>query len=64
MDRVTAAAGGLQPGLSNGVINFQGSVPTKNGLVTGAGTLAVLTGPSSTSTNQGTLTLNGRHNRT
>jgi hypothetical protein len=57
MDRVTA--GGMTAGLSDGVVKFQGSVPTKNGLVTGAGTMAVLTGPLTTTTNQGTLTLNG-----
>ena len=33
-------------------------MPTKNGLVTGAGTLAILTGPL-TGSNQSTLTLNG-----
>jgi len=58
MDRVTA--GGMTAGLSDGVIKFQGSTPTKNGLVTGAGTLAVLPGPlAGTSQNQSTLTLNG-----
>jgi hypothetical protein len=58
MDRVTA--GGITAGLSDGVVNFQGSVPTKNGLVTGAGTLAILTGPlAGTTLNQGTLSLNG-----
>jgi hypothetical protein len=57
MDRVTA--GGMTAGLSDGVVKFQGSVPTKNGLVTGAGTMAVLTGPLTSTTNQGTLTLNG-----
>jgi len=57
MDRVTA--GGMTAGLSDGVVKFQGSVPTKNGLVTGAGTLAVLTGPLTATQNQGTLTLNG-----
>ena len=41
LDQVTAAGGGITAGLSNGVITFQGSVPTKNGLVSGAGTLAV-----------------------
>jgi hypothetical protein len=56
MDRVTA--GGFSAGLTNGVVSFQGSVPTNNGLVTGAGTLAVLTGPL-TGTSQSTLTLNG-----
>jgi len=57
MDRVTA--GGITAGLSDGVVKFQGSVPTKNGLVTGAGTMAVLTGPLTATQNQGTLTLNG-----
>ena len=57
MDRVTAA--GMTAGLSDGVVKFQGSVPTRNGLVTGAGTLAILTGPLSTTQNQGTLSLNG-----
>ena len=58
MDRVTAA--GMTAGLSDGVVKFQGSVPTKNGLVTGAGTLAVLTGPlTGTTQNQSTLTLSG-----
>jgi hypothetical protein len=59
MDRVTA--GGVTAGVSNGVVNFQGSVPTQNGLVTGAGTLAVLTGPlTGTTQSQSTLTLNGQ----
>jgi hypothetical protein len=57
MDRVTA--GGMTAGLSDGIVKFQGSVPTKNGLVTGAGTMAILTGPLTSTTNQGTLTLNG-----
>jgi hypothetical protein len=57
LDRVTA--GGMTAGLSNGVVSFQGSTPTKNGLVTGAGTLAVLTGPLTSNSNQSTLTLNG-----
>src|ERR1700733_6045618 len=56
MDRVTA--GGVTAGLSDGVIKFQGSVPTRNGLVTGAGTLGVTTSPLD-STSQSTLTLNG-----
>jgi hypothetical protein len=54
LDRVTA---GVSTGMSDGVVKFQGSVPTANGLVTGAGTLAVLTGPI-TGTNMSTLTLN------
>jgi len=49
----------MTAGLSDGVVKFQGSVPTKNGLVTGAGTMAVLTGPLTTIQNQGTLTLSG-----
>ena len=56
MDRITAA--GVSASFSGGVIQFQGSVPTANGLVTGAGTLQVLTGPI-TGTNTSTLTLNG-----
>jgi hypothetical protein len=56
MDRVTAA--GVTAGFSGGVINFQGSVPTANGLVTGAGTMQVLSGPI-TSNNMGTLSLSG-----
>jgi hypothetical protein len=58
LDRVTA--GGVTAGDTNGVIKFQGSVPTKNGLVTGAGTLSVLTSPTSSTTNQGSITLNGQ----
>jgi hypothetical protein len=56
MDRVTA--GGITASFAGGVIQFQGSVPTVNGLVTSAGTLQVLSGPV-TGTNTGTLTLNG-----
>jgi len=58
LDRVTA--GGVTAGDTNGVIKFQGTVPTKNGLVTGAGTLSVLTSPMSSTTNQGSITLNGQ----
>jgi hypothetical protein len=57
LDRVTAA--GVTAGFSNGVVQFQGSVPTPNGLVSAAGTLAVLPGPLSSTTNMGTLSLNG-----
>jgi hypothetical protein len=57
LDRVTA--GGVQAGVSNGVVNFEGSTLTPNGLVTGAGTLSVLKGPI-TGTNVGSLTLNGQ----
>lgn len=56
LDRVTAA--GVSAGISDGVVKFEGSVPTANGLVTGAGTLAVLKGPIS-GTSVGSLTLNG-----
>ena len=56
MDRVTA--GSTTAELSDGVVKFQGSAATRNGLVTGAGTLSVLTSPLTTQ-NQGTLTLNG-----
>src|SRR6202789_1714764 len=56
IDRVTAA--GVTASFSGGVVQFQGSVPTKNGLVTGAGTLQVLSGPL-TGSDQSTLTLNG-----
>lgn len=55
LSRVTA--GGVSASDSDGVVKFQGSAQTANGLVTGAGTLAVLTGPLTT--NNGTLTLNG-----
>jgi hypothetical protein len=57
MDRITAA-GPVTATFSGGVISFQGSVPTVNGLVTGAGTLQVMSGPG-TSNNTSTLTLNG-----
>ncbi|MCU1247724.1 MAG: hypothetical protein JWQ49_753 [Edaphobacter sp.] len=56
LDRITA--GGVSAGISDGVVKFQGTTPTPNGLVSGAGTLAVLTGPI-TGSNMGTLTLNG-----
>ena len=56
LDRVTAA--GVTAGVSGGGINFQGSVPTANGLVTGAGTMQVLSGPI-TSNSTGTLSLSG-----
>ena len=56
LDRITAGA--VSAGISDGVVKFQGTTPTPNGLVSGAGTLAVLTGPI-TGTNMSTLTLNG-----
>lgn len=56
LDRVTA--GGVSAGISDGIVKFEGAVPTPNGLVTGAGTLSVLNGPM-TATNVSSLTLNG-----
>jgi hypothetical protein len=56
LDRVTA--GGISAGVSNGVVNFQGSVPTANGLVSSAGTLSLQSGPL-TGGNMSTLSLNG-----
>ncbi|HEX7158361.1 MAG TPA: hypothetical protein VF214_05085 [Edaphobacter sp.] len=43
LDRITAGGtdnGAVTAGISNGVIQFQGQVPTTNGLVSGAGTMA------------------------
>jgi negative regulator of sigma E activity len=57
LDRVTAA--GVSATVSQGVVSFTGQVPTKNGLVTSTGTLAVQTAPISTTTTMGTLSLNG-----
>ncbi|HZY63089.1 MAG TPA: hypothetical protein VFE38_11220 [Edaphobacter sp.] len=56
LDNVTAA--GISASASAGVVRFQGEVPTKNGLVASAGTLAVQSGPL-TGTSIGSLTLNG-----
>jgi hypothetical protein len=56
LDRVTA--GGVSAAVSDGVVKFQGTVPTANGLVSAAGTMAVMKGPI-TGTNMSTLTLNG-----
>lgn len=60
LDRVTAAGSGagITAGVTNGVVNFQGQVPTANGLVTSAGTLAIQNSPI-TGTTMGTLSLNG-----
>lgn len=56
LDRVTAA--GVATNVSPGnVINFTGEVPTVNGLVTGAGSLAVQA-PGSAVTNNTTGTIN------
>ena len=54
MDRVTAA--GISAGFSDGIVKFQGQVPTKNGLVSSAGTMSLQSGPL-TSTTTGTLSL-------
>lgn len=56
LDSTTAA--GISADMHSGVISFQGDVPTKNGLVSAAGTLATQTGPL-TGANIGTLSLNG-----
>lgn len=57
LDRVTAA--GVSATAADGVVSFQGQVPTKNGLVTSAGTLAIQTAPLSSTTTTGTITMNG-----
>ncbi|MEO6909346.1 MAG: hypothetical protein ABI158_00280 [Edaphobacter sp.] len=56
LDTVTAA--GITASASNGVVKFQGEVPTPNGLVSSAGSLSVESGPL-TGTSVGSLTLNG-----
>lgn len=56
LDNVTAA--GISATAANGVVNFQGEVPTPNGLVSSAGSLSVQSGPN-TGTSIGSLTLNG-----
>jgi hypothetical protein len=69
MDSVTAGGvtagsttnvGGVTAGMSNGVLKFQGSVPTKNGLVTASGSMSALSTPitsTSTTTNTGSINL-------
>lgn len=57
LDKVTAA--GVTANVSDGVVQFQGTAQTANGLVSGVGTLAVLTGPLTSTTTNGTLSLNG-----
>lgn len=68
MDRVTAggvttgdsSAGIITAGMSNGVVKFQGSVPTKNGLVAASGSLSAMSTPitsTSTTTNTGSINL-------
>ncbi len=56
MDKVTAA--GITAKVSDGVVKFQGQVPTANGLVSTTGSLALQSGPLIGST-VGTLSLNG-----
>ncbi len=56
LDRVTAA--GVTASASDGIIKFQGQVPTVNGLVSSTGTLAVQSVPLA-GTSIGSLTLNG-----
>ena len=57
LDRVTAA--GVSATATDGVVTFQGQVPTKNGLVTSTGTLAIQTAPLSSTTTTGTITMSG-----
>ena len=56
LDNVTAA--GIAATASNGVVKFQGEVPTPNGLVSSAGSLSVQNAASG-GTSIGSLTLNG-----
>jgi len=56
LDNVTAA--GIAATASNGVVNFQGEVPTPNGLVSSAGSLSVQNAATA-GTSIGSLTLNG-----
>ena len=56
LDKVTAA--GVTASVSEGVVRFQGQVPTANGLVSTTGSLALQSGPLIGST-VGTLSLNG-----
>ncbi len=63
LDRITAGGSdndtkaGVSAGISNGAIQFQGQVPTKNGLVTGAGTMAFQSGPIGSTNTTGTINL-------
>ena len=65
LDRVTAGgttgatgSGTISAGLNNGVVQFQGQVPTGNGLVSGAGTMSFQNGPINT-TNNGSINMSG-----
>ena len=57
LDRVTAA--GVSATATDGVVTFQGQVPTKNGLVTSTGSLAIQTTPLSSTTTTGTINISG-----
>lgn len=58
LDRVTA--GSISAGLSDGVVRFQGSTPTPNGVVSADGSLGILNAPLGSSSNtMGTLGLSG-----
>ena len=59
LSKVTAAGPGVTATASNGVVSFQGSDMTTNGLVTANGTLAVLPAPAPTTLNMGSLSLSG-----
>lgn len=59
LNKITAAGPGVSATVSNGVVNFQGSDLTNNGLVTAAGTLAVLSAPAVNTTNIGSISLSG-----
>lgn len=56
LDNVTAS--GITATATNGVVKFEGQVPTPNGLVSSAGSLSIQNGPI-TGTTIGSLTLNG-----
>lgn len=68
LDRITAGGtdsdpkAGVSAGISNGAIQFQGQVPTKNGLVTGAGTMAFQNGPIGSTTGTINLSDNAQQN--
>ena len=55
LDQVTA--GSIAAGISDGVVKFQGSTPTPNGVVSSTGSLAIQSAPLGSTL--GTLSLNG-----
>lgn len=59
LNKITASGPGVSATVSNGVVNFQGSDLTNNGLVTAAGTLAILSAPAVSTTNLGSISLSG-----